>query len=169
MKNLNDKEKVLSKAEVKKFNYGINNIPAMGNEYEVWQQLKLQAKLILEEANELVAACEGEDMVEALDAYCDVEYLNTWLEHLLYSFGCDTRKALAQVCENNTSKITTSYTYALMSKEVLEENGTVCYIDQTVYEGETLYCVKRSEDGKVMKLADHVRPNLEQFVGKEWK
>lgn len=158
----------MSKSEVKKFNYGINNTPAMGDQYEVWKQLKLQAKLILEEAEELVQACEEENMTETLDAYCDVEYLNTWLEHLLYSFGCDTKKALASVCENNTSKITTSYTYALMSKEILEEKGTKCYIDQTVYEGETLYCVKRTEDGKVMKLADHKRPTLEQYVSKEF-
>lgn len=158
----------MSKAEVKKFNYGIGSAPSMGNGYEAWKQLKLQAKLILEEANELVTACEEEDMVEALDAYCDVQYLNTWLEHLLYSFGCDTKKALDAVCENNTSKITTSYTYALMSKEVLEDNDVPCYIDQTVYEGETLYCVKRSEDGKVLKLADHKRPTLEMYVNKEF-
>lgn len=159
----------MSKKEVVKFNYGINNVPAMGDQYEVWQQLKLQAKLILEEVNELVEACNDEDMTEALDAYCDVQYLNTWLEHLLYSFGCDTKKALSAVCQNNSSKITTSYTYALMSKEVLEESGVEVYIDQTVYEGETLYCVKRQADGKVLKLADHQRPNLEQFVGKEFK
>lgn len=158
----------MSKKDVLRFNYGINNQPSMGNDYEAWKQLKLQAKLILEEANELVEACDQEDMTEALDAYCDVQYLNTWLEHLLYSFGCDTKKALASVCENNTSKITTSYTYALMSKEVLDALGTKCYIDQTVYEGETLYCVKRSEDGKVMKLADHKRPTLEQYVSKEF-
>lgn len=158
----------MSKKEVVKFNYGINNVPAMGDQYEVWQQLKLQAKLILEEAEELVTACDEENMTETLDAYCDIQYLNTWLEHLLYSFGCETKKALSSVCENNTSKITTSYTYALMSKEVLEESGTECFIDQTVYEGETLYCVKRSSDGKVMKLADHKRPDLEQYVSKEF-
>jgi phosphoribosyl-ATP pyrophosphohydrolase len=159
----------LSSSAVKKFNYGIGSPPTMGDQYDVWKQLKLQAKLILEEANELVDACEDNDMTEALDAYCDIQYLNTWLEHLLYSFGCDTKKALKEVCENNTSKITTSYTYALMSKEVLEENGVPCCIDQTVYEGETLYCVKRQEDGKVLKLADHKRPTLEKFVSKEFK
>lgn len=159
----------MSKSEVKKFNYAIGGNPSMGDQYEVWKQLKLQAALILEEAQELVEACEQEDMTETLDAYCDIEYLNTWLEHLLYSFGCETKKAFNSVCQNNTSKITTSYTYALMSKEALEENGIPCYMDQTVYEGETLYCVKRSEDGKVMKLANHERPELEQFVGKEFK
>lgn len=158
----------MSKKDVLRFNYGINNPPSMGDHYDVWKQLKLQAKLILEEAQELLDACEEENMTETLDAYCDIQYLNTWLEHLLFSFGCDTKKALNAVCENNTSKITTSYTYALMSKEVLEDSGVECYIDQTVYEGETLYCIKRSEDGKVMKLADHKRPKLEQFVAKEF-
>lgn len=160
----------MSKKEVLKFNYGINNQPSMGDHYEVWKQLKLQAKLILEEAQELVEATEQEDMVETLDAYCDVQYLNTWLEHQLYAFGCNTDKAFGEVCQNNSSKITTSYTYAQTSKEYLEKfQGGEYYIDSTVYEGETLYCVKRSEDGKVMKLKSHSRPNLEQYVLEEFK
>lgn len=160
----------MSKAEVKKFNYGINNQPSMGNEYEVWRQLKLQAKLLLEEVEELVEATEQEDMLETLDAYCDIEYLNTWLEHLLYSFGCETKQAFTEVCRNNSSKITNSITYAQTSKEYLEsrEEGEF-YIDQTTYEGELLYCVKRASDGKVMKLKSHVRPELEKYVGKEFK
>lgn len=160
----------MSKKEVIKFNYGINNQPSMGDQYEVWKQLKLQAKLILEEANELVEATDQEDMVETLDAYCDIQYLNTWLEHLLYSFGCNTDKAFAEVCQNNSSKITTSYTYAQTSKEYLEKfQGGEYYIDSTTYEGETLYCVKRFEDGKVMKLKSHDRPKLEQYVIEEFK
>lgn len=160
----------MSKKEVVRFNYGINNQPSMGDQYEVWKQLKLQAKLILEEANELIEATEQEDMVETLDAYCDIQYLNTWLEHLLYSFGCNTDKAFAEVCQNNSSKITTSYTYAQTSKEYLEKfQGGEYYIDSTTYEGETLYCVKRSEDGKVMKLKSHDRPKLEQYVIDEFK
>lgn len=160
----------MSKKEVVKFNYGIANSPAMGDHYTVWKQLKLQAKLIIEEAQELVQACEEENMVEALDAYCDLEYLNTWLEHLLYSHGCETKKAFSEVCFNNSSKITTSYTYAQSSKEQLEfHGGGSYYIDSTVFEGETLYCVKRTEDGKVMKLKSHERPNLEQYVLEEFK
>ncbi|MNQ04601.1 Phosphoribosyl-ATP pyrophosphohydrolase [compost metagenome] len=160
----------MSKKEVQRFNYGINNSPSMGDHYEVWKQLRLQAKLILEEAQELVDATTNEDMIETLDAYCDIQYLNTWLEHLLYAFGCNTDKAFAEVCFNNSSKITTSYTYAQTSKEHLEHlyEGQY-YIDETVYEGETLYCVKRAEDGKVMKLKSHCKPNLQQYVLEEFK
>ncbi len=160
----------MSKKEVVRFNYGINNAPSMGDQYEVWKQLKLQAKLLLEEVNELVEAAEQEDMLETLDAYCDIEYLSTWLEHLLYSFGNETKKAFGEVCQNNSSKITTSYSYASLSKELIEETtGVECYIDSTTFEGELLYTVKRSSDGKVMKLANHERPDLIKFVAKEFK
>lgn len=160
----------MSTKEVIRFNYGINNQPSMADHYSVWKQLRLQANLLLEEVQELVDACTNEDMTETLDAYCDIKYLNTWLEHLLYSHGCETKKAFAEVCYNNSSKITTSYTYALSSKEQLEfREGGEYFVDETVFEGETLYCVKRQSDGKVMKLKSHERPNLSQYVLDEFK
>lgn len=160
----------MSKKECIKFGYAIGNQPAMGDHWEVWKQVKAQSKLILEEVEELEDACSEEDLLEVLDACMDIKYLNTYLEHLLEAYGCKTKLAWETVCSNNAQKITTSYTYAQSSKEYLEsrEEGEF-YIDETLFEGERLYTVKRMSDNKVMKLKSHVRPELSVCIPEEFK
>ena len=57
----------MSKKECIKFGYAIGNMPAMGDHWEVWKQVKAQSKLILEEVEELEDACSEEDLLEVLD------------------------------------------------------------------------------------------------------
>jgi len=104
-----------------------------------------------------------------IDGWADVWYVNTYLGQLLEAFGVDTKGVKDVVCANNAQKYTTSYTYAKESQEALEEKGTECYIETTVYEGETYYTVRRNEDQKVMKLKYHERPDLSVFVPYEFK
>lgn len=158
----------MSKSEVRKFNVIAGNKPSNGDMWEVWKQLKQQAALVKEEALEACDAAEDQDMTEILDAYCDVWYTNTYLGQLLEAYGVDVKGAIEAVCSNNSQKYTTSYTYAKESQEALEEKGISCYIENTVYDGETYYTVCRNEDSKVMKLKHHQKPSLEQFVPKEF-
>lgn len=158
----------MSKSEVKKFNIIANNGVVQGDLWEVWKQLKQQAALVKEEALEACDAAEDQDMTEILDAYCDIWYTNTYLGQLLEAYGVDVKGAIEAVCSNNSQKYTTSYTYAKESQESLEEKGISCYIETTVYDGETYYTVCRNEDSKVMKLKHHEKPSLEQFVPKEF-
>lgn len=159
----------MSKSDVKKFNVIANNGVVQGDLWEVWKQLKQQAALVYEEAIEACDAAEDQDMTEILDAYCDVWYTNTYLGQLLEAYGVDIKGAIEAVCSNNSQKYTTSYTYAKESQESLEEKGISCYIETTVYEGETYYTVCRNEDSKVMKLLHHEKPSLEQFVPNEFR
>lgn len=160
----------MSKRECVKFGYAIGNGPSMATHYEVFKQIKQQSKLILEEVNELEEASSDEDMQEIVDACMNIKFLNTYLEHLLEAYGCKTKQAWETVCSNNAQKITTSYTYAQSSKEYLEsrEEGEF-YIDETLFEGERLYTVKRMSDNKVMKLKSHVRPELSVCIPEEFK
>lgn len=159
----------MSKQSVKMFNVVAGNKPSNGDMWEVWKQLKQQAALVKEEALEACDAAEDQDMTEILDAYCDVWYTNTYLGQLLEAYGVDVKGAIDAVCSNNSQKYTTSYTYAKESQEALEDKGTSCYIETTVYDGDTYYTVCRNEDSKVMKLKHHEKPSLEQFVPKEFK
>lgn len=159
----------MSKSSVKAFNVIAGNGVVQGELWEVWKQLKQQAALVKEEGVEADDAAQAEDIVELIDAYCDVWYVNTYLGQLLEAYGVDVKGAIEAVCSNNSQKYTTSYTYAKESQEALEERGTECYIETTVYEGETYYTVRRNEDNKVMKLKHHERPDLSVFVPQEFK
>ena len=160
----------MSKKECIKFGYAIGNQPAMGDHWEVWKQIKAQSKLILEEVNELEDACSEEDLLEVLDAVMDIKYLNTYLEHLLEAYGCKTKLAWETVCSNNAQKITNSLSYAKQSKGHREyEIGEECYVDETIFEGEQMFTVKRCSDNKVMKLLNHERPDLSICIPEEFK
>lgn len=159
----------MSKEAVKRFNVVCGNSPAQGSLYDVWKQLKQQASLVKEEALETFDASQAEDIQELIDGWADVWYVNTYLGQLLEAFGVDTKGVKDVVCANNAQKYTTSYTYAKESQEALEDKGTECYIETTVYEGETYYTVRRNEDNKVMKLKHHERPDLSVFVPQEFK
>jgi phosphoribosyl-ATP pyrophosphohydrolase len=159
----------VSKEAVKRFNVVCGNSPSQGSLYDVWKQLKQQAALVKEEALETFDASQEEGIQELIDGWADVWYVNTYLGQLLEAFGVDTKGVKDVVCANNAQKYTTSYTYAKESQEALEEKGTECYIETTVYEGETYYTVRRNEDQKVMKLKHHERPDLSVFVPQEFK
>lgn len=156
----------MSYSSITKFNHLAANQPSMGTDYEYWQQLRNQAKRIHEEALELLTACEEEDMVAVLDGFCDVRYTNEYMDDLLKAGDVQTDKAWQSVCDNNMSKFTQSYTYAVESKEALEEQGVECYVESCVYEGETYYCVKRNSDNKILKPRYFESVDLTSFVPK---
>lgn len=159
----------MSIKRVTRFNHIVGFQPNMGTEREYWDQIKLQAKLVLEEAQEMYNAALEEDMIEVADGWADVKYLNEYMEDILKAGDVRTDKVFDAVCTNNDSKFTTSYNYALDSVESLKENGVEAYIEESVYEGEIYYTARRSEDGKVLKLKFHERVDLSQFVPEEHK
>lgn len=159
----------MSNYKVTRFNVICGNSPSMGSDFEYWKQVKEQAARILEEAQELYDSAQAEDMLSVLDGFCDVRYTNEYMEDLLVAGEVETKKAWEAVCNNNDQKFTTSYTYALQSKEALEEKDVECYIDQTQYEGEIYYVCRRVGDNKILKLKNHEAPDLSVFVPKEMK
>lgn len=159
----------MSIKRVTRFNHIVGNQPNMGTDKEYWDQIKLQAKLVLEEATEMYNAAMNEDMVEVADGWADVKYLNEYMEDILKAGDVRTDKVFDAVCTNNESKFSNSYNYVLDSVEVLKQNGTDAYVEESLYEGEIYYTARRSEDGKVLKLKHHERVDLSQFIPEIYK
>lgn len=151
-----------------KFNRIIGNSP-VGLKYDAdtfWTQTQLQAKLILEEAQEQYDAAMGRDILEVLDGACDVRYLQDFMDALLEEAGIDVACAKDSVCLNNDQKYTIVEEMAKVSQKAQQDNGVECYIDSTIVDGSKYYTIKRKEDGKVLKFLKHVAPDMSLYVPK---
>lgn len=156
----------MSDRRITKFNKIVGNAPVgMYDEEAFWKQMTLQAKLVLEEAQEMMDACEARDLKEVVDAQSDVWYLNEYAEDLLEFIGVDMVEAHSLVCHNNDQKYTMNAEFAYDSAEAQKnENGVKCVISEVQYDGDTYYVVKRASDGKVMKLINHQAPDLNRVI-----
>lgn len=159
----------MSNARVTRFNVICGNAVTMGTDLEYWRQVKEQAARILEEAIEMNTAAQEEDYQGVIDGWGDVKYTNEYMDDILKAAGVDTKKVFDTIASNNDQKFTTSYTYAVESKECLEENSVECYLDNTTYEGVLYFVVRRNSDNKILKLKHHESPDLSVFVPKEMK
>ena len=132
------------------------------------KQVGDQSTLLVEEVLETKEASKNVDWLEMLDGVCDEWFVGS--EHItqLESVGINVKRAFKDVCENNSLKYTTSrelvekwYTW---NTEVKQEQ---CHIHESVYEGETYYCVRRNADNKVLKWEDFPKVDLSKYVPKE--
>ena len=129
------------------------------------KQIVDQSTILLEEVLETK---EAPDWIERLDGVCDIWFVASELVTQLESVGINVKKAFKDVCENNSLKYTTSrelvekwYTW---NTEVKQEE---CHIHESVYEGETYYCVRRNADNKVLKWEDFPKVDLTKYIPKE--
>ena len=119
---------------------------------------------ILEELEEYKEACENGDIVEILDALCDITYVSLGNGAMLHGLKDKIMPAYAEVQASNMSK-------ACKTEEVAEE--TMYYREQE--QGEPCHYTKvgdiwvvfRSRDLKVMKNINYFKPDLNQFFTNE--
>ena len=151
-----------SKERVVKFNTIVGNPPVgLDDKEKFWEQVQAQAKLTLEEAQEQYDWAMKKNLVEVVDGYCDVDYLQTYMSVLLQEVGVNLGCSVDTVCLNNDQKYSLSKDLALQSQaELYTDKGVDTYISEVEYEGDTYYTVRRSSDNKVMKLLKHVPPNI---------
>lgn len=119
---------------------------------------------IMEEANELKEAYQNNDIVEVLDAICDLAYVA--VGDVACAFGLVDKfpQAFAEVQASNMSKSCKTLEEAEETIEVRTvELGEPCHYEK---QGD-LYVVYRSRDRKVMKSINYFRPNLKQFFTEE--
>ena len=115
---------------------------------------------ILEELEEYKHACETGDIVEVLDALCDIAYVSLGNGTMLHGLKDKLWPAYQEVQASNMSK-------ACISEEEAQETVRVRSAEQEEpchYEkvGE-YFIVYRTRDRKVMKNINYFRPNLKQF------
>ena len=146
--------------EVEKFNFTMgkpNNYEPTIPEKKEWQFVY---DFILEELEEYKEACEKGDIVEVLDALCDIAYVSLGNGTMLHGLKDKIWPAYQEVQASNMSKACSSKeeAQATVERRSKEQNEPCHYEKVGKY-----YIVYRTRDRKVMKNINYFRPDLKQF------
>ena len=148
-------------SEVEEFNHTMgkpNNYEPTIPEKKEWQFVY---DFILEELEEYKEACETGNIVEVLDALCDIAYVSLGNGTMLHGLKDQIWPAYQEVQASNMSKACISEEEAQETVRVRsEEQKEACQYERV---GE-YYIVYRTRDRKVMKNINYFRPDLKQFL-----
>ena len=115
---------------------------------------------ILEELEEYKHACETNNIVEVLDALCDITYVSLGNGAMLHGLKDKVWPAYQEVQASNLSKACSSEEEAQETVRVRSaEQKEPCHYEQVG----RYYIVYRTRDRKVMKNINYFRPDLTQF------
>lgn len=147
-------------SEVQEFNTTMgkpNNFEPIIPEEKEWMFVY---NFILEELEEYKEACEKGDIVEVLDALCDITYVATGNGVMLHGLKNKFKEAYAEVQASNMSKACKTEQEAKETVKVREqEQGEPCHYEKV---GQ-YWVVYRSRDRKVMKSINYFKPDLKKF------
>ena len=146
--------------EVEEFNATMgkpNNYEPTIPEKKEWQFVY---DFILEELEEYKEACERGDIVEVLDALCDITYVSLGNGAMLHGLKDKVWPAYQEVQGSNMSKACSNEEEAQATVELRsKEQKEPCHYEKVG----RYYIVYRTRDKKVMKNINYFRPNLKQF------
>ena len=115
---------------------------------------------VLEELEEYREACERGDIVEILDALCDIAYVSLGNGTMLHGLKDKIWPAYLEVQGSNMSKACSSEEEAQATVESRsKEQGEPCHYEKVG----RYYVVYRTRDKKVMKSINYFKPDLLQF------
>ena len=115
---------------------------------------------VLEELEEYKHACEQGDIVEILDALCDIAYVSLGNGTMLHGLKDKVWPVYQEVQASNLSKACSSEEEAQETVRVRStEQEEPCHYEQVG----RYYIVYRTRDRKVMKNINYFRPDLKQF------
>ena len=115
---------------------------------------------ILEELEEYREACENGDIVEVLDALCDIAYVSLGNGTMLHGLKDKIWPAYLEVQGSNMSKACITEEEAQETTAIrAKEQGEECHYEKVG----NVYVVYRTRDRKVMKSINYYRPDLKQF------
>jgi len=147
-------------SEVEQFNETFgkpNNYEPTIPEKKEWQFVY---DFILEELEEYRQACENGDIVEVLDALCDIAYVSLGNGTMLHGLKNKIWPAYLEVQASNMSKACETEEDALRTIAVRsKEQGEPCHFEEV----NDRFIVYRTRDRKVMKSLNYFRPDLKQF------
>jgi len=150
--------------EVEEFNSTMgkpNNYEPTIPEKKEWQFVY---DFILEELEEYKVACEQGDIVEVLDALCDIAYVSLGNGTMLHGLKDKIWPAYLEVQGSNMSKACSSEEEAQATVELRsKEQKEPCHYEKVG----RYYIVYRTRDKKVMKNINYYRPDLKQFFTEE--
>ncbi len=118
----------------------------------------------IEEITEYQEACKNGDIVEILDAICDIAYVTLGNATMLHGLKDKIWPAYQEVQASNMSKSCKTEEEAIqtVSQRSKEQNSPCHYEKVGDY-----YVVYRTRDRKVMKSINYFRPDLKQFFTEE--
>ena len=147
-------------SEVEEFNATMgkpNNYETTIPEEKEWMFVY---NFILEELEEYKVACETGDIVEVLDALCDIAYVSIGNGALLHGLKDKLWDAYQEVQGSNMSKACRNEEEAQATVERRsKEQDEPCHYEKV---GE-YFIVYRTRDRKVMKNINYYRPDLSQL------
>jgi len=115
---------------------------------------------VLEELEEYRQACENGNIVEVLDAICDIAYVSLGNATMLHGLKDKIWPAYQEVQASNLSKSCSTEEEAMATvTKRSEEQNEPCHFEKV---GER-FVVYRTRDRKVMKALDYFKPDLTQF------
>jgi predicted HAD superfamily Cof-like phosphohydrolase len=118
----------------------------------------------IEEITEYQEACKNGDIVEILDAICDIAYVTLGNATMLHGLKDKIWPAYKEVQASNMSKsCKTEEEAAQTVTQRAKEQGEECHFEKV---GDR-YVVYRTRDRKVMKSINYFRPDLKQFFTEE--
>lgn len=123
-----------------------------------------QLELIREELAEGIDAAETGNLVEEIDAACDLFVTVAGYMQQLERMGCNVQEALKRVCENNMSKLIASDDVDEMNKTIhkYKADGIDVLIDKSALQGYVV--VKNPLTGKALKPASFVAVDIADCV-----
>ena len=151
-------------SEVEQFNQLMNK----PNNYEPTIPGKKDWQFVIdfvkEELEEYEQACKNGDIVEILDALCDIAYVSIGNGTMLHGLKDKIWPAYQEVQASNLSKACQSQEEARLTVEKRsKEQGEPCHWEEVT----DMYIVYRTRDRKVMKSINYYRPDLEKFFTNE--
>ena len=160
IENLFNSQYVPFVSEVEEFNSLMNKpnnyVPTIPDKSE-WDFVY---NFVLEELEEYKQACEKQDIVEVLDALCDIAYVSLGNGVMLHGLKNQIWPAYMEVQASNLSKACNTQEEAQKTVEIRStEQGEPCHYEQIAGK----YIVYRSRDRKVMKSINYFKPDLKQF------
>ena len=119
---------------------------------------------VLEELEEYKEACEEGNIVEILDALCDITYVSLGNGAMLHGLKNKVWPAYQEVQASNMSKACKTEEEAQLTVESEAKRiGEATHYEEV---GD-YYIVYRTRDRKVLKSINYFRPDLDQFFTKE--
>ena len=146
---------------IAEWNFKAGNFPQGAGTAAYWNNITNQAKRIEEELVELYTAINEKNIEGVVDAGADLDVVVSGLNYLS---GCDYPNVINTVLRNNDLKVNTDKNVVEQWKFYWDANGVPVYIAETEFEGTTYYCLRREEDGKILKYANFPKVDLSSFL-----
>lgn len=153
---------------VAQWNCRVGNEIPYENTNSCFNLLKKQAERIVEEANEILEGATEKDPREVMDGVADTLFTLVYAVEIVRKMGYDVAGACKAVCDENDTKYSDDYMFVQKETELMNKQygEGYCKMHKQIYGSTVAYCMKRVEDGKVLKFSTHKKVELDSFIPK---